>query len=86
MMGYCRYLHPFPPNSPNLNPVDYRIWGVMQQRVYQKKMNTVEELKQRLVDVWQGLQQSVLDNAIDEWRKRLRAGILAKGAHFEHML
>jgi len=22
------------PNSPDLNPVDYKIWGVMQQRVY----------------------------------------------------
>src|SRR5688572_17714062 len=47
----------------------------MQQRVYQKKIDTVDELKQRLVDVWQGMQQSVLDNAIDEWRKRLRACI-----------
>jgi transposase len=43
----------WPPNSPDLNPVDYRIWVVMQQRVYQKKRNTVDELKQRLVDVWQ---------------------------------
>ena len=24
----------WPPNSPDLNPVDYRIWGVMQERVY----------------------------------------------------
>ena len=24
-----------PPNSPDLNPVDYKIWGVMQQRIYQ---------------------------------------------------
>ena len=76
----------WPPNSPDLNPVDYRIWGVMQQRVYQKKINTVNELKQRLIDVWQGMQQSVLDNAIVEWRKRLRACIRAKGGHFEHML
>ena len=22
------------PNSPDLNPVDYRIWGLMQQRLY----------------------------------------------------
>jgi hypothetical protein len=76
----------WPPNSPDLNPVDYRIWGMMQQRVYQKKINTVDELKQRLVDVWQRLQQSDIDNAIDEWRKRLRACIRANGGHFEHML
>ena len=23
----------WPPNSPDLNPVDYKIWGVMQKRV-----------------------------------------------------
>jgi len=23
-----------PPNSPDLNPVDYAIWGALQQRVY----------------------------------------------------
>jgi len=24
----------WPPNSPDLNPVDYRIWGMLQERVY----------------------------------------------------
>jgi len=24
----------WPPNSPDLNPVDYKIWGVIQQHVY----------------------------------------------------
>jgi len=27
----------WPPNSPDLNPVDYQIWGVVQQRVYQSR-------------------------------------------------
>ena len=27
----------WPPNSPDLNPVDYKICGVMQDRVYQKQ-------------------------------------------------
>ena len=44
----------WPPNSPDLNPVDYKIWGIMQQRVYQSRVNNVDELKQRLLDVWQG--------------------------------
>ena len=30
-----------PPNSPDLNPVDYKIWGVMQQRVYERRMTIV---------------------------------------------
>ena len=35
----------WPPNSPDLNPVDYKIWRVMQQRVYERRMNNVDELK-----------------------------------------
>jgi len=41
----------WPPNSPDLNPVDYEIWALMQHRVY----HSVDELKQRLIDVWCGL-------------------------------
>jgi hypothetical protein len=27
----------WPANSPDLNPVDYRFWGLIQERVYQKR-------------------------------------------------
>ena len=57
-------------NCPDLNPVDYKIWGVMQQRVFEMQIHNVDELKQRLVDVWSGLQQSVVDAAVNECRKR----------------
>jgi len=26
--------HMGPPNSPDINPVDYAVWGALQQRVY----------------------------------------------------
>ena len=35
----------WPPNSPDLNPVDYKIWGVMQDRVYQKKSEGRERVE-----------------------------------------
>jgi len=44
----------WPPNSPDLNPVDYKIWGTMQQRVYQTRIRDITELKERLIDVWRG--------------------------------
>ena len=71
---------------PDLNPVDYEIWAVMQRRVYQRKIHTIDELKQRLIEVRCGLEQSTVDMAIDQWRKRLRACVRAKGGHFEHSL
>jgi len=35
----------WPPNSPDLNLVNYKICGVMQDRVYQKKMQDMNELR-----------------------------------------
>jgi len=76
----------WPPNSPDLNFVDYKVWSVMQQRVYECRMNSVDELKQRLIEVWNSLQQNVIDVAINDWRKQLRACVHADGQHFEHLL
>ena len=41
--------------------------------MYQSRVHEIDELKQRLQQVWRDVDQSIIDNAIDEWRKRLRA-------------
>jgi len=64
----------WPSNGPDLNPVNYKICGVMQDRIYQKKVKDVNESRERLVEVWAGLQQSVIDDTIDQWRRCLRSG------------
>jgi len=56
----------------------------MQQRVYECHMNSVSELQQHFVEVWNSLQQNVVDAAINEWRKWL--SVRADGQHFEHLL
>jgi len=77
----------WPPNSPDLNPVDYAIWGIMQETVCNKgKIANVEELCQRIVDEWERLDQRIIDGAVKEWQKRLRACSAAEGGQFEHEL
>ena len=73
-------------NSHDLNPVDYKIWSIVQERVYQSWVHIVDELKQRLVHAWHSIDQTIIENAIDEWRCRRRACVRAKGGHFEEML
>jgi len=38
------------PNLPDLNPVDYTVWSVLQERVYRTKVSEsdVDELKRRI--------------------------------------
>ena len=76
----------WPPNSRDLNPVDYSVWSVMQQRVYHSRVKDVDELREHLISVWCELDQSVVKHAIDEWRIRPLACIDAEGGHFEHYL
>jgi len=37
----------------------------MQQKVHECRMNSVDELKQCLIEVWNSLQQNVIDAAIN---------------------
>jgi len=39
-----------------------------------------------LAAVWCSLEQSLIDDTVDQWPTRLRACVLAKGGHFEHIL
>ena len=66
-------------NSPDLNPVNYRIWGLM-QRLYQTPVRDTIDLKKRLIDTWASIPQCVVDEAVDQWTARLRACVKAKVA------
>jgi len=56
----------------------------MQHQVNQTKAQDVDDLRQHLIDVWKRMEQGVNDDAIDEWRRCLRACVQAKGGHFEY--
>ena len=59
----------------------------MQERVYNKgKIANVEELLQHIMDEWVRVDQRIIDGAVKEWRKRLRACAAAKGGQLEHEL
>jgi len=58
----------------------------MQERVYRVPIRDPDELRQRLVKTSAEFQSSVVDDAIDQWRKTQEACVHAEGGHFEHLL
>ena len=57
----------WPPNIPDLNPVDYSVWGLMQKRVYKTAVRDTVDLKRRLIETWSSIPQTVIYEAIGEW-------------------
>ena len=78
----------WPPNSPDLNPLDYHVWGAMLERytVFTPKPTNKAELKTVLEAIWEDLPQESIDLAVLAFRKRLQACIRADGGHFEQLL
>ena len=37
------------PNSLDLNPVDYKVWSVIHEKVYKERIKDVDELRSRVV-------------------------------------
>jgi len=50
--------------------------------VHKAKIKDVHELRERIVDEWDKLDQRIIDKAVGEWRKRLRACVVAGGGQF----
>jgi len=75
----------WPPNSPYLNPVDYSMWGTLQQKVYETRIADLDDHKHRLRTEWSKLDHAIIAAAIQQWRRRLSACVTAGGGHdFKH--
>ena len=57
----------WPPNSPDLNLVDYAVWSVLQERVYRSKISNVNKLKRRVNSA--ALSHTVIERAVGEWHR-----------------
>lgn len=76
----------WPSNSPDLNPLDFSVWGLLEQRLGKRCYRSVKELKAALKRAWNTITADELRKIVENFRKRLRACIQANGGHFEHLL
>jgi inhibitor of nuclear factor kappa-B kinase subunit alpha len=65
----------WPPNFPDLNPLDFFVWGAMLQK-YEKctpKPTNVTELTALLQKIWDELPVQTIQKAVLSFRRRLQA-------------
>jgi len=65
----------WPPNSPDLNPLDYHVWGTMLEAYLnlRPKPKSITGLREALHVIWDGLPQKAIDKkAVKRFSKRLK--------------
>lgn len=77
---------PWAPHSPDLNPLDFFLWGYSKDRVYENSPQTTDELKQEIRRVVRGVTVDACRNTIENFTKRVKLCIQQKGMHFEQLL
>jgi inhibitor of nuclear factor kappa-B kinase subunit alpha len=73
----------WPSGSPNLNPMDYKLWAVLGDMAAQKHHNNLDSLKRSLVKAVAEILLETVCAATAVLPEHLKFSIEAEGGHFE---
>ena len=71
----------WPPRSPDLNPLDFFLWGYLKWKVYKDRPRDLEEIKWRIRQEMQMICPKALLETLNNFKHRL-----IQWGHFEHLL
>ena len=74
-------LDKWPPNSPDLNPLDYTIWTSVVQRVKHRRYESQHLLKEAIERAWETMDEEHVRRVTCSFRKRLEAVVATNGEH-----
>jgi len=66
----------WPPNSSNVNPMDYHVWGAMLEAYckLKTKLKTKAKLNEALQVIWGNLPQGPIDKAVKDFSNKATGG------------
>lgn len=75
------------PRSPDINPLDFYLWGYVKSIVYRNALNNIADLKQRIIHGFEEIRRdpNVFQRVRNSFDRRITACIRAEGDHFEHL-
>ncbi len=73
----------WPPSSPDINPLDFYLWLVLEDKVCHKYYSNTSKLRAALVKTWDQIPQDVICAAINAVPLHARCVVQTKGSHFE---
>jgi len=76
----------WPPNSPDINPCDYFLWGYLKEKVFPQKPATLVELRAVILAVCREITEDMCRRVITNVGVRVAEVIRQNGGHIEHVL
>ena len=74
----------WPPQSPDLNPLDYSVWAHIENKACKVRHSNTEELKSSVCRAWTPMKKDYIRKVCKAFRPRLERVIAAKGGHIEN--
>ncbi|GBN11261.1 hypothetical protein AVEN_268832-1 [Araneus ventricosus] len=73
----------WPPRSLDITPLDFYLWGYVNQHVYSERSNDINHLKRGIMEVIYSVTSDVLTRVWEELDYRLDVCRTTNGAHIE---
>jgi len=62
---------PWPANTPDLNPLDFNLWGFVKHEVFAANPQSIEETKEMVRNILAAIPQATLQRTIGNFERRL---------------
>ena len=73
------------PHSPDLNPLDFFLWGYCKDNVYFDKPATIDQLKRNVTRFIRAIPQDMCVRVVQNFKRRIQTCIDENGSHIEHL-
>ena len=73
----------WPPSSPDLNPLDYAMWGVLDRATNKTSHPNIDSLKAAIIKEWDNLSEDFIVKSCRSFRHRIETIIANNGGHIE---
>ena len=79
---------PWPPRSPDLNPIDFYLWGHLKGIVYSEPIPDVQTLEQHIRAACDAIriEPGIFERVRQSLLRRVQGCLEARGSHFQHLL
>jgi transposase len=73
----------WPPSSPDLNPLDYSVWSVVESKACKTSHNSIKDLMASITKTWRYMSKAYIVKTCQQFRPRLEKVIEMEGGLFE---